>query len=89
MNSKENQKQRAKIQPNGYIRSEQYVDALHAVFCCAQFHFILFWKGLTIQTHLYDRGTGAHSMVRETRHLWVGNLPENVREEKIIEHFKR
>ncbi|XP_055275262.1 msx2-interacting protein isoform X3 [Moschus berezovskii] len=28
-------------------------------------------------------------MVRETRHLWVGNLPENVREEKIIEHFKR
>lgn len=29
------------------------------------------------------------SMVRETRHLWVGNLPENVREEKIIEHFKR
>ncbi|XP_054464689.1 msx2-interacting protein isoform X2 [Anoplopoma fimbria] len=30
-----------------------------------------------------------HSMVRETRHLWVGNLPENVREEKIIEHFKR
>nr|CAJ83546.1 spen homolog, transcriptional regulator (Drosophila) [Xenopus tropicalis] len=28
-------------------------------------------------------------MVRETRHLWVGNLPENVRDEKIIEHFKR
>ncbi|XP_035242678.1 msx2-interacting protein-like isoform X2 [Anguilla anguilla] len=28
-------------------------------------------------------------MVRETRHLWVGNLPENVREEKIVEHFKR
>nr|XP_012618508.1 msx2-interacting protein isoform X1 [Microcebus murinus] len=28
-------------------------------------------------------------MVRETRHLWVGNLPETVREEKIIEHFKR
>ncbi|KAM6977007.1 msx2-interacting protein [Aplochiton taeniatus] len=28
-------------------------------------------------------------MVRETRHLWVGNLPENVREDKIIEHFKR
>ncbi|XP_069096214.1 msx2-interacting protein isoform X2 [Pleurodeles waltl] len=28
-------------------------------------------------------------MVRETRHLWVGNLPESVREEKIIEHFKR
>ncbi|XP_048662917.1 msx2-interacting protein-like [Marmota marmota marmota] len=28
-------------------------------------------------------------MVRETRHLWVGNLPENVGEEKIIEHFKR
>ncbi|XP_042199658.1 msx2-interacting protein isoform X3 [Callorhinchus milii] len=28
-------------------------------------------------------------MARETRHLWVGNLPENVREDKIIEHFKR
>ncbi|KAM3922559.1 msx2-interacting protein isoform 2-T2 [Leptodactylus fuscus] len=28
-------------------------------------------------------------MVRETRHLWVGNLPENVRDDKIIEHFKR
>ncbi|XP_023180752.1 msx2-interacting protein-like isoform X1 [Xiphophorus maculatus] len=28
-------------------------------------------------------------MVRETRHLWVGNLPEHVREEKIMEHFKR
>nr|XP_055073310.1 msx2-interacting protein isoform X1 [Misgurnus anguillicaudatus] len=28
-------------------------------------------------------------MVRETRHLWVGNLPEHVREEKIVEHFKR
>ncbi|XP_069467192.1 msx2-interacting protein isoform X2 [Ambystoma mexicanum] len=28
-------------------------------------------------------------MVRETRHLWVGNLPESVREEKIIEHFNR
>ena len=28
-------------------------------------------------------------MVRETRHLWVGNLPENIREDKIIDHFKR
>ncbi|XP_050682074.1 protein split ends-like [Leptidea sinapis] len=28
-------------------------------------------------------------MVRETRHLWVGNLPDNVREDKIREHFKR
>ncbi len=28
-------------------------------------------------------------MVRETRHLWVGNLPENTREERIKEHFKR
>ena len=28
-------------------------------------------------------------MVRETRHLWVGNLPENIREERIIDHFKR
>jgi len=28
-------------------------------------------------------------MVRETRHLWVGNLPDNIREEKIREHFKR
>lgn len=28
-------------------------------------------------------------MVRETRHLWVGNLPENIREERILEHFKR
>lgn len=28
-------------------------------------------------------------MVRETRHLWVGNLPEHVREEKIVEYFKR
>ncbi|KAM9299544.1 LOW QUALITY PROTEIN: msx2-interacting protein [Gastrophryne carolinensis] len=27
--------------------------------------------------------------MRETRHLWVGNLPENVRDDKIIEHFKR
>ena len=29
------------------------------------------------------------TMVRETRHLWVGNLPENIREERITEHFKR
>ena len=28
-------------------------------------------------------------MVRETRHLWVGNLPDNVREERIREHFQR
>ncbi|KAG9466152.1 hypothetical protein GDO78_017137 [Eleutherodactylus coqui] len=28
-------------------------------------------------------------MVRETRHLWVGNLPENVREDEIKEHFRR
>ncbi|XP_039448516.1 protein split ends isoform X2 [Culex pipiens pallens] len=28
-------------------------------------------------------------MVRETRHLWVGNLPETVREDRIREHFKR
>lgn len=29
------------------------------------------------------------SMVRETRHLWVGNLPDNIREDKVIEQFKR
>ena len=28
-------------------------------------------------------------MVRETRHLWVGNLPGNIREDKIKEYFKR
>ncbi|XP_039756430.1 protein split ends isoform X2 [Pararge aegeria] len=28
-------------------------------------------------------------MVRETRHLWVGNLPDNIREDRIREHFKR
>ncbi|XP_070152806.1 protein split ends isoform X3 [Polyergus mexicanus] len=28
-------------------------------------------------------------MVRETRYLWVGNLPENIREDRIREHFKR
>lgn len=28
-------------------------------------------------------------MVRETRHLWVGNLPENIREDRIFDHFKR
>ena len=28
-------------------------------------------------------------MVRETRHLWVGNLPKDVREDKITEHFER
>lgn len=27
--------------------------------------------------------------MRETRHLWVGNLPENISEERIKEHFKR
>ncbi|XP_047521792.1 protein split ends-like isoform X4 [Pieris napi] len=28
-------------------------------------------------------------MVRETRHLWVGNLPDSIREDRIREHFKR
>ncbi|KAF0308175.1 Msx2-interacting protein [Amphibalanus amphitrite] len=28
-------------------------------------------------------------MVRETRHLWVGNLPDSVTEDRIKEHFKR
>ncbi|XP_065210776.1 protein split ends isoform X2 [Planococcus citri] len=28
-------------------------------------------------------------MVRETRHLWVGNLPENIREDRLRELFKR
>jgi len=28
-------------------------------------------------------------MVRETRHLWVGNLPENVSKERIKEYFNR
>ncbi|XP_033107662.1 uncharacterized protein LOC117109421 [Anneissia japonica] len=28
-------------------------------------------------------------MVRETRHLWVGNLPDNIREDKVKEQFKR
>ena len=28
-------------------------------------------------------------MVRETRHLWVGNLPDTIREDKILDHFKR
>nr|CAB3266529.1 msx2-interacting protein [Phallusia mammillata] len=27
--------------------------------------------------------------MRETRHLWVGNLPDNTREDKISDHFKR
>lgn len=27
--------------------------------------------------------------MRETRHLWVGNLPENINEDRIKEHFKR
>ncbi|XP_013774796.1 LOW QUALITY PROTEIN: msx2-interacting protein-like [Limulus polyphemus] len=28
-------------------------------------------------------------MVRETRHLWIGNIPDNIREERILDHFKR
>lgn len=28
-------------------------------------------------------------MVRETRHLWVANLPDNTREDRIREHFQR
>lgn len=28
-------------------------------------------------------------MVRETRHLWVGNLPDNIREDRIKEYFLR
>lgn len=28
-------------------------------------------------------------MVRETRHLWVGNLPDNIQEDRIKEYFKR
>ena len=32
---------------------------------------------------------GGDGMVRETRHLWVGNLPKDVREDKITEHFER
>jgi RNA recognition motif-containing protein len=28
-------------------------------------------------------------MVRETRHLWVGNLPDNVTKERIKEYFNR
>ena len=31
----------------------------------------------------------AGAMVRETRHLWVGNLPENVSKERIKEYFNR
>ncbi|XP_039251148.2 uncharacterized protein LOC120328686 isoform X2 [Styela clava] len=27
--------------------------------------------------------------MRETRHLWIGNLADNIREERIAEHFKR
>lgn len=27
--------------------------------------------------------------VRETRHLWVGNIPESTTEEKLIEYFQR
>ena len=29
------------------------------------------------------------TMVRETRHLWVGNLPENLSKERIKEYFNR
>lgn len=36
----------------------------------------------------YGRRT-SNKMVRETRHLWVGNLPENIREEEIVKHFAR
>ena len=35
------------------------------------------------------RGLAQSEMVRETRHLWIGNLPDNVREERIVEHFQR
>jgi RNA recognition motif-containing protein len=28
-------------------------------------------------------------MVRETRHLWVGNLPENVGDEQLLKYFSR
>ena len=28
-------------------------------------------------------------MVRETRYLWVGNLPEKITKERIEEHFQR
>ncbi|XP_053206792.1 uncharacterized protein LOC128390997, partial [Panonychus citri] len=28
-------------------------------------------------------------MVRETRHLQIGNLPENISESKIVDHFSR
>ena len=28
-------------------------------------------------------------MVRETRYLWVGNLPEKIVEERIVEYFAR
>jgi RNA recognition motif-containing protein len=28
-------------------------------------------------------------MVRETRHLFIGNLPSNLNEERIIDHFKK
>ncbi|GBM64141.1 Msx2-interacting protein [Araneus ventricosus] len=28
-------------------------------------------------------------MVRETRYLWIGNLPHTIREDRILEHFKR
>ena len=31
----------------------------------------------------------AAAMVRETRHLWVGNLPARFPEDRIKEHFKR
>lgn len=30
-----------------------------------------------------------NKIVRESRHIWVGNLPENVREEQIQDYFSR
>ncbi|KAJ8371010.1 hypothetical protein SKAU_G00110380, partial [Synaphobranchus kaupii] len=76
---------------NGGIGSEQagvdlYTKSLGAHFATRTLN----GQGLRRnKTYVYERGTRTHTMVRETRHLWVGNLPENVREEKIIEHFKR
>ena len=32
---------------------------------------------------------GGNGMVRETRHLWVGNLPKDVKGDRITEHFER
>lgn len=27
--------------------------------------------------------------VRESRHLWVGNIPDSITEEKLVEYFQR